>query len=99
MPVDSDQTNGKNYNWQCNDIYIHIYIFVVFKQAVAMTCTTWLDVKERNTTQRSSTTRKGMFSSAPLTRAPDMDATSTGPPHLRRQWGENRAYNRTQDNK
>ena len=39
-----------------------------------------------------------MFSWAPLTRAPDMDATSTGPQHLRRQWGENRAYNGTPDN-
>ena len=27
-----------------------------------------------------------------------MDATSTGPQHFRRQWGENRAYNRTLDN-
>ena len=27
-----------------------------------------------------------------------MDATSTGPQHLRRQWGEDRAYNRTLDN-
>ena len=26
-----------------------------------------------------------------------MDATSTGPQHLRRQWGENRVYNRTLD--
>ena len=24
-----------------------------------------------------------------------MDATSTGPQHLRRQWGETRVYNRT----
>ena len=27
-----------------------------------------------------------------------MDATSTGPQHLRQQWGKNRAYNRTLDN-
>ena len=27
-----------------------------------------------------------------------MDATSTGPQHLRRQWGENKAYDRTLDN-
>ena len=32
-------------------------LFVVSKQAVALTYATWLDVKERNTTQRSSTTR------------------------------------------
>ena len=27
-----------------------------------------------------------------------MNAKSTGPQHLRRQWGEYRAYNRTLDN-
>ena len=26
-----------------------------------------------------------------------MDTTSAGPQHLRRQWGEKRAYNRTLD--